>query len=68
MNEVLKKVHKEEKAGPRLRRKGWPKVEGWIAEEETSSSGEDDLVNLGVEVLGHQFQTAKEEGEEFVKI
>lgn len=51
--EVLEEVQRDE-----LRHKGRPRVEGWIAEREATSLGEDDWISLRTGARGHQFQTA----------
>lgn len=61
--EVLEEVHRDE-----LRWKGWPRLEGWVAKEEASSSGEQGLVNLGAGAMGPQFRMAQEADEEFLRI
>lgn len=61
--EVLEEVCRD-----KLRRKGWPKVEGWVAEEEALSLGEEDLMNLGTGAMGPQFRTAQKEDKEFLMI
>lgn len=61
--EVLEEVQRDE-----LRRKGWPWVEGWIAEEQAISSGEDDWISLRMGARGPQFQTAQGKDKEFQMI
>lgn len=56
--EVLEEVRTEE-----LRCKGRPRGEGWIAEEELASSGDEEWINVRSGTEGQQFQIAQEDDE-----
>ncbi|KYO25977.1 hypothetical protein Y1Q_0003755 [Alligator mississippiensis] len=61
--EVLEEVRAEE-----IKRKRQPHRDGWIAEEDSASSGENGWVSFGTGAEGGYFRTAQEEDDELWKI
>lgn len=59
----------EEDKQAELERKGWPQVEGWLAEEEEGTlSKEEPFMMLGTGTMGPGFKVAQDKEKEFVNI